>query len=217
MVLLAMGIQRTALASDVFDDATLGLGIGDDARFFLELTRARFAVPSPTAAAVVKRCPRPESDFPVVLLIAAAARTSPDKVLQVHARVAAWTDVFADLQVSAGVLFAGLDRDPGPPYGRAWGNYEEHQGKAKKERFVLPDTQVVELAKLQIASAYYRVSPYTIVEARQRGVTVERYAVIKSRPAGVVAASRTKPGHEKPAKSTRPERGEGHAASHKNR
>jgi len=207
LAVLALVPAAGALAADGFYDATLALKVGDDARFFLNLTNQHFASSSAVAVSIVKRCPRPENDFLVIMLLAAASGRKAEAVLAMRSRGQSWSDILFELRLSPQILFAGMDRDPGPPYGRAWGHWKDHKGKPKKERFVIPDGQVVDLVKLQIAASYYRVSPYTIIRERQRGVTVERYAVVRGRPAGAVPA-RNKDGT--PARGARPERGEGH-------
>jgi len=204
---LALMVPGRALAGDAFFDLTLGLKIGDDARFFLNLTNQHYAPSSQAAVAVVKRCPRPADDYPVIMLLASASRKPADAILAMRLRGLSWSDILFDLRVSPQVLFLGLDRDPGPPYGNAWGHWRHHKSQPKKGRFALPDAQVADLVKLQIASSYYRVSPYTIVSQRQRGVSVERYAVIKGRPAGAAPAKMS----GSPSKGARPERGKGHA------
>jgi len=181
---LILALSGPALAGDAFYDVTLGLNVGDDSRFFLNLTNERYPTPSQVSVAVVKRCPRPADDYPVIMLLASSSRRSPDAVLAMRLRGLTWTDILFELRLSPEVLFVGMDRDPGPPYGNAWGYWKKHGGRPDKRRFTLSDAQVVDLAKLQIASSYYRVSPYSIVGQRQHGVSVERYAANKGRPAG---------------------------------
>jgi hypothetical protein len=200
-VLLLPGV---ASASDLFFNATLGLKMGDDARFFLNLTNQHYAVPEPTAVAIVNRCPRPQDDFPVVMLLAQVTGRDANSILALRLRGTAWADIFYRYHVSPDVLFVGMDRDPGPPYGNAWGYWRKHRGE-HKDRMMLPDDQIVELTKLQIASSYYRVSPYSVIGERQRGSTVEHYAVVHGRPSGLVPARK---GGQ--AGGPRPERGQGH-------
>ena len=181
-------------AADTFHDATIALHVGDDGRFFLNLTNEHYAVPERTAVAVVKRCPRPQDDYPVVMLLARLSGRSPDTILSMRLRGAPWVDVFARNQVSPDVLFVGMDRDPGPPYGHAWGYWRKH-GMEGDARAALSDDQIVDLAKLQIVSGSYRVSPYSVIAERQRGSTIERYAVVHGRPAGAVPAKQGHHGH----------------------
>jgi hypothetical protein len=215
---LILSISLPALAGDVFYDVTLGLNVGDDSRFFLNLTNDRYPAPQQVSVAVVKRCPRPADDFPVVMLLASESRRSPDAVLAMRLRGMSWTDVLLQLNLSPDVLFVGMDRDPGPPYGNAWGYWKRHGGRPDKRRFALSDAQVVDLAKLQITSSYYRVSPYAIVGQRQRGVSVERYAVSKGRPSGQAPAKKggaaSKGSGSKQGQGQKQGKGQGHGQGH---
>jgi hypothetical protein len=208
--LAALLLPAAAFAADTFYNATIGLRVGDDARFFLNMTNEHYAVPEPTAVAVVNRCPRPQDDYPVVMFVARLSGRSPDAILAMRLHGAPWVDVFARAQVSPDVLFVGMDRDPGPPYGHAWGYWKKHGGSGDA-RTALSDEQIADLAKLQIVSGYYHVSPYSVISERQRGTTIERYAVVHGRPAGAVPARQGHPNH-----GQHPDRGENHGEGHGN-
>ena len=175
LLLLAPGARARAAT---FYDVSLGLDVGDDARLFLNVTNDYFAPPPAVATRLVQRCPRPENDYPVILLLARASHRPPDEILQLWLSNRSWADIMFELRVPPSILFAGLSRDPGPPYGKAWGHYKGFRGK---DRFEISDRDVVELAKLQVASGYYRVSPYAVIGERQRGVRVEQYVADRHR------------------------------------
>jgi len=211
-VLLAAAIAAAAIpfpaaaATDLFYDASLALRLPDDARFFLNVTN-RYYGSSRQAVGVLNRCADPSDDFPVVMFMAQASGRRADAVLSMRSKNMPWSDVMARIQVPSDRLFAGLDRDPGPPYGRAWGHWKQNRGRGEKPaQVVLDDRAVQELVRLQIASWALRVNPYTIVSERQRGMTVDRFVVIHSQPSGAVAARNVK--------GTRPEKGEGHKKPH---
>jgi hypothetical protein len=198
----------TARAADLFYSATLDLPVGDDARFFLNLTNRHYAPPQPVAVDIVTRCARPADDFPVVMLLAEASGRDPGTILAMRLEGRSWSAIFVKLNVSHDVLFTGLDHDPGPPYGRAWGHWKNHRGSKKK--FALDDAHVIALAKLQTVSAYYRVSPYRVTTEVRNGKSVERYAVAHGRP-GAAAAAHNKKDH--PAKG-KPHKKQGQGPSH---
>ena len=193
-------------ATDLFYDASLALKISDDARFFLNVTNRYYGSQQQTVP-VLNRCPNPDVDFPVVMFLAQISGKRADVVLSLRRKNISWSEVMVRLQVPPDRLFAGLDRDPGPPYGHAWGHYKDHRGDAR-DRFDADDRTVQDLVRLQIASGALRVSPYTIVSERQRGMTVDRFVVIHSQPSGVVEAKSHGPrergqghngqGHKKP-------------------
>ncbi|HET8945769.1 MAG TPA: hypothetical protein VFQ07_02200 [Candidatus Polarisedimenticolia bacterium] len=202
----AAGAPAAHATTDLFYDASLALKISDDARFFLNVTN-RYYGSQQQAVPVLNRCPNPDVDFPVVMFLAQISGKRADAVLSLRRKNISWSEVMVRLQVPPDRLFAGLDRDPGPPYGHAWGHYRDHRGDARN-RFDVDDRTVQDLVRLQIASGALRVSPYSIVSERQRGMTVDRFVVIHSQPSGVVEAKSHGPrergqghngqGHKKP-------------------
>src|SRR5204862_6831763 len=89
-----------------------GLDVGDDARLFLNVTNDYFAPPPAVATRLVQRCPRPENDYPVILLLARASHRPPDEILQLWLSNRSWADIMFELRVPPSILFAGLSRDP---------------------------------------------------------------------------------------------------------
>src|SRR5580765_6547055 len=68
--------------ASLFSDATLDLGLRDDARVFLNVTNDYFAPPPAVAVDLVQRSPDPVNDYPVVLLLARASKRSPQEILR---------------------------------------------------------------------------------------------------------------------------------------
>ncbi len=175
---LCLALSVAPAGAAVFYDATVRLNLGDDDRIFLNVTNDYFAPPPAVAATIVERCPSPVDDYPVIMLLARASRRPSEEILKFRLDHLPWSDIMVRLNVSPAFLFAGLDRDPGPPYGKAWGYWRHHP---RGERFEIRDRDVVELAKLQVAAGYHHVNPYTIVAERKRGVKVEHYVAEKNR------------------------------------
>ena len=202
--ILLAAAAPAALAGDLFYDATLALNISDDARFFLNVTNRHFAMPEPQGVKVLKACPRPESDYPVALLFARFSGRRAEAIVALRQKGLPWSEVMVRLQIPADRLFVGLDRDPGPPYGHAWGHWKKGQrARGPRETVAFDDMTVADLARLQIASSALRVSPYTIIAERRNGLSVERFVVVRSQPSGAA------PAKSKGSKD-RPERGGGH-------
>jgi len=185
----------------VFSDVTMGMGLGDDQRVFLNVTNDHFAPSPEVAVSLVKRCRVPVDDFPVILLLARGARRSPDDILRLRLEYLSWSDIMFRMNISPSVLFTGINRDPGPPYGKAWGYWKKHP----RERLSIRDRDVVGLAKLQVACARQRVSPYTLIAERNKGVSYEHWVAEKNRgkypkskPAKKGGPRSSPPGHGKP-------------------
>ena len=199
---VALGASVVSARAGVFYDATLDLGLRDDARIFLNVTNDYFAPPPAIAVDVLQRCPDPVNDYPVIQLLARTSRRSPQEILRLRLDRESWSDIMFRLNISPAVLFAGLDRDPGPPYGKAWGYWRKHP---RGERFEIRDRDIYELAKLQVAAGYHHVRPYTIITERNRGITVEQYVAERNRG----RYSKDKSGKEK-SRDRGPEKSKGH-------
>ena len=184
LVLVASAAASHLRAADVFFDATMRLPIGDDSRMFLRVTNQQYAIPETQGTAILQRCRRPEDDYPTVLFLAAASSLRPEVILDMRLRGLAWIDVMSRLRIQPAPLFAGLDRDPGPPYGNAWGHWKNHAGRGRGAPLALSDAQIVDLAKLQIAARASRMSPYDVAGERRRGFTVEHVVAQRGRPGG---------------------------------
>ncbi len=211
---VVFGASVVPARAAVFYDATLDLGLRDDARVFLNVTNEYFAPPPSIAVDLVHRCPDPVNDYTVILLLARASRRSPQEILRMRLDYLSWSDIMFRLNISPAVLFAGLDRDPGPPYGKAWGYWRKHP---RGERFEIRDRDVAELAKLQVAAGYHHVKPYTIITERTRGITVEQYVAERNR--GRYSKDKSAKGQSRdrgPEKSKGHDKPKGHGHPHDN-
>ena len=177
-LILLLGASSVPVRAAVFNDVTRDLGLRDDARIFLNVTNDYFAPPPTVAVELVRNSPVPEDDFPVILYLARASKRPPQEIQRLRADYLSWSDIMDRSNVSPSVLFAGIDRDPGPPYGKAWGYWRKHP---RDERIRFRDRDVVELVKLQVASRSQRVTPYAVASVRQKEITVEQYVAEKNR------------------------------------
>src|SRR2546428_9016384 len=112
--------------ASLFYDVTLDLGLRDDARVFLNVANDYFAPPPAVAVDLVRRCPAPEDDYPVILLMARASKRPAAEILKMRLDYLSWSAIVYRLHVSPSVLFVGLHRDSGPPYGQARGHRRKH-------------------------------------------------------------------------------------------
>jgi hypothetical protein len=166
-------------------DVALGVDVNEDTRIFLNVTNQtwRPAVP----ATVLQRCPDPEDDFPVIAFLAYHSHRSPSFILNLRREGYAWSDIFFQVNVSPSVLFVAMDRDPGPPYGKAWGYWKKHYRPGTRVRYRFADRDVVGLVKVQTASRHFGTSPFSIIDAQRGGrrpevFTAERWKQKNGRP-----------------------------------
>lgn len=202
VLLPALGAAHASVAFDV----AVGLNVNEDTRIFLNVSNQ---VWHPTVATtIISGCPDPEDDFPVVAFLAYHSRRNPTFVLNLRNEGYSWSDIFFQLNVSPNVLFVGIDRDPGPPYGKAWGYWKKHHRPGARVRYRLADRDVVSLVKVQTVSRHFGTSPFSVIKAHQDGRRPEIYTASRWREKhGRNTWSQGRSSGQGPAKSGKPGRG----------
>jgi hypothetical protein len=153
-------------AASVSLDFLAAFNPSDDVHVILRATNGYFA---PTgrdlerAAAVVAA---PE-EMAVVFFIARHSGASVQTILARRSRGDSWYSVMLAFGVDASVLYLDLPQEVGPPYGKAHG-YRRKRGTEARPR-ALTDAAMIDLVGLQVAAAYYKIDPMTIVERRKLG------------------------------------------------
>ncbi len=172
-----LAVASPAHAGTSFDFLFSMSSVGDDNQMFLNLTVSKYGYERADLEPVLPRLRSVEVDLPVVLFLARKSGEPVEVIAGLRSRGFGWSVIFQKLEVPVGVLFAGIDSDPGPPYGKAWGYWKKHP----RERLVARDRDVIGLAKLQVAARRHKVSPYTLIAERNKGVTIERYVAERNR------------------------------------
>ena len=166
MLLIAGGTARASVGYDI----AVGMNVNEDTRIFLNVTNQ---VWRPAPAAFIHECRYPADDFPVVSFLAHHSHRPPSFILHLRSEGYPWYEIFYRLHVDPGVLFVGIDRDPGPPYGNAWGYWKKHSHHGRYQRVRFSDRDIVGLVKVQTASRHFGASPYDFMNDRRQGRRVE--------------------------------------------
>ena len=190
-----------AANAEVNVDVAVGMSINEDSRIFLNVTNQTWR--PPVATAFIQGCADPEEDFPVIAFLAYHSHRSPTFILNLRREGYSWADVFFQVNVNPSVLFVGVERDPGPPYGKAWGYWRKHYRPGARIRYHLVDRDVVGLVKVQTVSKHFGASPLSIIEAQRGGRRPEMYA-----------AQRWRQKHGRPTWASGPARGPGMNPNH---
>ncbi len=152
--------------------------VTNDSQYFLHLAVGDAALPRQVIEPVLPRLRSVESDLPVALFLAKQSGRPLDFIVSLHSQGVSWSLIFGKCGVPIDLLYAGIDRDPGPPYGKAWGYWKKHGRSAW-----IPDPDVVGLVQVQLGQRFCAVPAYTLAEERGRGMSV--YTVVadkKGRP-----------------------------------
>lgn len=139
----------------------------NDTQVFLHVSNMAWQPPREQVRVVYPLLPNPESDFPVLLFIATEARVSLSAVWTLRAKGLPWTQVMLRLGVPPERVFVEMSRDPGPPYGKAYGHWKKHP----RERVVVTDDDILYWVNVRAMSRYFGVEPVTVADWRESGRT----------------------------------------------
>ncbi len=162
--------------------------VSNDNQYFLNLMVGHYGYDRQVLEPVLPRVRSVDNDLPVVLFLAHESGRPVDFIVDLRARGLSWSVVFTRLNVSPSVLFTGIDRDPGPPYGKAWGYWKKHP-----KSLAYSDNDIVGLVKVQAGTRYARATAWDLAHERGRGRPV----------AAVVADKKGRPWQGKPAKGAK--------------
>ena len=146
----------------------------NDHQLFLNLAVSNSGYDRAVLEPVLPRIQNVEADLPVVLFAAQQSGEPVGAVVDLRSRGLGWPAVFTRLHVAPDVLFAGIDRDPGPPYGKAWGYWKQNRSKVR-----LSDDEVRGLVQVQMGSRWAGASPYELARARSQGKSVVTFVADK--------------------------------------
>jgi hypothetical protein len=183
LALLFCAAAATPVSAASFDFLFSMDQVTNDNQLFLNLTVGKYGYDRVEIGPILPRLRSVESDLPVVLFLARKSATSPDEIVALRARGFSWSVIFGKLRVAPKTLFVGIDQDPGPPYGKAWGYWKKNPASLR-----LTDADIVGLVQIQIGSRWAKLTPYELARAHGQG----------KRVAGLVATKKGRPWQDRP-------------------
>ena len=152
--------------------------VSDDRQLFLNLAVSNYGYDQAVLEPVLPRIQYVEVDLPVVLFLAHESGRPPDYIVDLRASRLSWSAVFTRCGVSPEVLFQGIDADPGPPYGNAYGYWKKNPRAVR-----LSDADIAGLVQIQIGSRVAGVRTFDLARATGNGRPVFAFvAERKGRP-----------------------------------
>lgn len=187
-------------------DVAAGISVGDDGiKGFYLAVGDYYHVPERDVARVRERKVSDE-ELPVVFFLAARANVAPGVIIDLRVGEGrSWLEIGARYGLGPDVYYVPLERDPGPPYGKAYGHFKNKPRKSWGE-ITLSDADVVNLVNLKFISGQYGCSPDEVVSMRAKG---ENFVGIQ----GKVKASKAKGKEAKQAAADAPGKGNSKANS----
>lgn len=110
----------------------------------------------------------PHEQLPVVGLLSRELRQAPEEIVRLHRSGLSYLDVALRFGSGPELFHVALPRDPGPPYGNAWGYYKKTP-RAQWRTIRLTDVDVVNLVNLRLCRDHYRIAPDRVARLRREG------------------------------------------------
>jgi hypothetical protein len=161
ILVLSFGNQSRA-------EVSLGISANEDGinSFYLAIGE-HFRVPERQVTAVREKN-IPDEEMPVVFFLAGRADVSPENIIKMRVGGSTWMEISARYGVTAEAFFVPVTVDPGPPYGKAYGQFK----KRKREQWKtisLSDNEIVNLVNLKFISDYYQCPADDVIRQRSNG------------------------------------------------
>lgn len=107
-------------------------------------------------------------DLAVALFLSRHGHKSPDQVYTLRASGLSWWEIGVRFGVPAETWFVPVKKDPGPPYGNAYGHWKKN-GKKSPAKMHLSDSDAQNLVAVRMLHEYYGVSVEVAMEWRSSG------------------------------------------------
>jgi len=117
---------------------------------------------------VVREKRIPDEDLPVVFFLAKHANVTPSVIVKLRLSGNSWMQIATQFGLTAELFYVKFDRDPGPPYGKAWGHFKKHK-RADWHKVKLVDADIINLVNLKFAVARHGCTPAEVVKMRAKG------------------------------------------------
>jgi len=139
---------------------------GDVKDLYLAISSRYFERDRPTVERWSTRYDNPD-DLAICLFIAKRSRKTPEMVSDLRRTGLSWWEISLRLGVPPDAWFVPTKRDPGPPYGNAYGYWKKHRRQPSAMR--LTDQDMRNLIAVRIIHDYYGTSVDVAMEWRASG------------------------------------------------
>lgn len=150
---------------DIDFGATIRIGDSDD--LFLSVSARYFDADRRSIDRVALYYRNPD-DLTVALFVARRSGKSADVIHHLRTDGLSWWEISLRLGMPMDVWFVPVKRDPGPPYGKAYGHWKNHK-RDKRHAVALTDGDVRNLVAVRMLHEYYGVSVDVAMEWRSSG------------------------------------------------
>jgi len=166
VLILTIGYTTPTYAGiDVSLGATVQLG--DDTEVYLAVS-SQYYDQDESSVRRWDRQYKDSDDLAVALFISRHAHKSPEHVYGMRAKGLSWWEISMRLGVPTEAWFVPVKKDPGPPYGKAYGHWKKN-GKKSPGKMNLSDADAQNLVAVRMLHEYYGVSVEVAMDWRSSG------------------------------------------------
>lgn len=148
-------------------DFGASVDLGDDASLYFAISSRYFERDRAAVERLSVRYEHPD-DLAVSLQIARYSGREPEAIFRLRREGLTWWEISLQLGVPSDVWFVETRRDPGPPYGKAYGYWKKHRG-GREHEMALSDVEVRHLMAVRMIHEYYGISVEAAMELRAGG------------------------------------------------
>lgn len=201
-LLVVVAGLAAAPASAGFDiDFGASINLGDDADLYLHISSRYFDRDRAFVKRYARRYDHPD-DLAVALYLSKCSGRSADRIFSLRRNGLSWWEISVRLGQPMDIWFVRVRRDPGPPYGKAYGYWKKHK-RDRTHTVVLGDADIRNLVAVRMIHEYYDVPVEVAMEWRSSGRS------LPSIMSGEYHNRRGKPGSKSHGSDKHPGRGKG--------
>ncbi len=206
LVACVAAIVATPVLAGVDVDFGASVRVGDHTDLFFSISSRYFDRDPRVVDDWGRRFTNPD-DLAVFLFLVRTSGKDPHEIARLRHSGLTWFDVGVRVGVPADAWFVAVDRDPGPPYGRAYGHWKKHE-RDRNLPVRLTDTDARNLVAVRVIHEYYGVPVAIAMEWRASGrdiraLVVQEYhhrhgtgmEAVKSRPVKPRGGKKPESGH----------------------
>jgi len=166
--LLCLGCTLGGTARAGVDiDLRASVPIGDDSQLYFGINSQYYDRDRPDVERWGGECRDPD-DLAVLLFLSRHSGRPPAQLLAWRHDGLTWWQIGLRVNVPVDSWFIDVSRDPGPPYGRAYGYWRRWHHNHRRT-FVLSDREARDLVAVRMLHEYYRVDVPTAMKWRASG------------------------------------------------
>ncbi len=148
-------------------DFGASIRLGDDTDLFFAISSRYFGHERATVERLAVRYGDPD-DLVVSLYLAKRSGLAPDEIRALRGRGMSWWEISVRIGLKPDIWFVAVDRDPGPPYGKAYGYWKKHR-RGERGEWRLTDGQIRDLVAVRMVHEYYGMPVEAAMALRASG------------------------------------------------